>query len=171
MRTEKKNIVEEIREKIRTSPFVLVTDYTGMSVPQFAELRKRLQASGARYTVVKNTMLRIAAKELGLPSVDSWLSGQTAIVAGEKDVCSAAKVLRNFGSEFAKPKVRGGILDGEVLEATQVDQLAQLPPQDILRAQFLGLLQAPATKLVRVLGEPGTCLARVLAARVEKGDS
>lgn len=167
MRPEKANIVKDLKDQLNASPFLLVADYTGLKVDQFAELRTRLVAVGAECHVVKNTMLKIAATELGLPDMSASLSGQTAIVTGEQDICATAKVLKTFAAEFKKPAVKTGILDNALLDPAQVDALADLPPLPILRAQLLGVLNSPASQLVRTLNEPGASLARVLKAKVE----
>jgi large subunit ribosomal protein L10 len=118
-------------------------------------------------TVVKNTFLRRSIKEAGLPELDAHLNGQTAYVTGDKDICSAAKILKTFSSEFEKPKIRAGVLDNAVLDTPQVIALADLPSKEVLQAQLLGMLLQPATKLVRTLNEPAASLARVLQAKVK----
>jgi large subunit ribosomal protein L10 len=167
MRPEKANIVKDLKDQLNASPFLLVADYTGLKVDQFAELRTRLDAVGAECHVVKNTMLRIAATELGLPDMSASLSGQTAIVTGEQDICATAKIIKTFSAEFKKPVVRVGILDSALLSADQVSAMADLPPLPVLQAQLLGLLNSPAARLARTLNEPGASLARVLKAKVE----
>lgn len=167
MRIEKTFIVKELQERLSQSPFLLLTDYTGLNVPQFSELRSRLGDAGAECRVVKNTFLRHAVREAGLPDLNG-LGGQTAIVVGESDVCAAAKVLKSFAKENKdRPEIRMGILDGALLTREQVMELADLPPLEILQAKLLGLLQTPATQLARVLNEPGSMLARVLKAKTE----
>jgi large subunit ribosomal protein L10 len=167
MRPEKSLIVEDLREKLQSSPFLIVADYTGMTVPHFAELRKRLRGSGANLSVVKNSFVKIAAKELGMPDLGKALAGQNAVVTGERDICAAAKVLKTFAKEFTKPIVKGGVLDNSALDANQITALADLPPKEVLQSQLLGLLNMPATSFVRVLNEPGASLARVLQAKAD----
>lgn len=167
MRPEKPTIVEDVKQRLNNSPFLIVVDYGGMNVDHFAELRTRLAGAGAAMTVVKNTFLRRSIKEAGLPELDAHLSGQTAYVTGEKDICSAAKILKTFASEFDKPKIRAGVLDNAVLDTPQVIALADLPSKEVLQAQLLGMLLQPATKLVRTLNEPAASLARVLQAKVK----
>ena len=167
MRPEKPTIVEDVKQRLNNSPFLIVVDYGGMNVDHFAELRTRLAGAGAAMTVIKNTFLRRSIKEAGLPELDAHLSGQTAYVTGEKDICSAAKILKTFASEFEKPKIRAGILDNAVLDTPQVIALADLPSKEVLQAQLLGMLLQPATKLVRTLNEPAASLARVLQAKVK----
>src|ERR1700742_173696 len=107
MRPEKANIVEDLHAKLNASPFLFVTDYTGLRVDQFSELRNRLAGAGAGCKVVKNTFLRRAAKDAGLPDMGD-LKGQTAIIIGDKDVAAAAKILKSFTAEFQKPVVKIG---------------------------------------------------------------
>ena len=162
----KASIVEDLQKKLNASPFLFVADYTGLKVAQFAELRSRLHTSGARCHVVKNTFLRRAAKEAGLPELAD-LKGQTAIIVGDKDVAAAAKVLKNFTAEF-KPEVKTGIVDNMVVTTEQIKAIADLPSREVLLSTLLGVLNAPASKLVRVLNEPASALARVLKAKAEK---
>jgi len=167
MHPDKATIVEDLQSKLNASPFLFVADYTGLKVGQFAELRNRLWNAGARCHVVKNTFLRRAAKAAGLPELND-LKGQTAIVVGEKDVAAAAKVLKNFTAEFKKPEVRTGVVDRLVVSKEQIAAIADLPSRDVLLAILLGVLNAPASKLVRVLNEPASSLARLLKAKAEK---
>jgi len=168
MRPEKSTIVEDVRVKFQGSPFLIVAEYTGMTVPHFAELRNRLAGCGAEIHVVKNTFIKIAAKELGMPDLSSALTGQNAVVTGEADICAAAKVLKTFAKEFQKPAVKAGALDNAPLNPEQINSLAELPSKEVLQATLLGVLLAPATKLVRTLNEPGASLARVLQAKVDQ---
>jgi large subunit ribosomal protein L10 len=167
MRPEKITIVEDLQAKLNASPFVLITDYTGLRVDQFSILRNRLADNGAECKVVKNTFLRRALSEAKLPDISADLKGQTAIVIGEKDVATAAKVLKTFVSEFKKPEIKLGIVDNLVVSADQINAIADLPSREILLAQLLGVLQAPASTLVRLLNEPASSLARVLKAKAE----
>ncbi len=167
MRPEKTLIVADVREKLQSSPYLLLLDYTGMKVLHFEELRTRLGAVGSRLSVVRNTFLKIAAKDLGMPELDSSLVGQTAMVTGEADICAAAKILKTFTAEFKKPVVRAGVLDNAPLSAAQVTELADLPSKEALQAKLLGLLQTPASQLVRLLNEPAASLARILKAKAD----
>lgn len=168
MRPEKKVISAEYVQRLNASPFFIVADYTGLKVAQFTELRKRLRAAGARAQVVKNSLFRIAAKEAGVADLTGALSGQVAVVTGDKDVSAAAKVLKNFAAEFEKSKVRFGYLDSRRLEAADLHALADLPSLEVLRGRLLGVLQAPAQQLTALLHTPARQLARVLQAKAEK---
>ena len=118
--------------------------------------------------MVKNTFLRRAAAEVGYPDLAANLNGQTAIVTGESDVCAAAKILKNFSTEFQKPAVKVGVLDKAIISKEQIRALADLPPKEVLQAQLLGVLKSPLQKLVMLLNEPAASLARLLKARIEK---
>ena len=168
MRPEKPTIVEDVKIRLNNSPFLIVVEYGGMNVNHFAELRNRLGTVGASLTVVKNTFLRRSIKDAGYPELDAHLTGQTAFVVGEKDICASAKILKTFSAEFEKPKIRVAILDNSILDTDQVLALADLPSKEVLQAQLLGLLLQPATQLVRTLNEPAASLARVLAAKVKE---
>jgi large subunit ribosomal protein L10 len=168
MRPEKANIVSELSERLSRSPFVLVTDYQRMNVNHFADLRGRLAASGAEVHVVKNSFLKRAMSDSGMPDVADKLSGQTAIVTGEKDVAPVAKILKTFVAEFKISALKVGVIDKSILSTQELEALAELPSRDVLLARLLGLLLSPATKLVRLLNEPGSALARVLNARASK---
>ncbi len=177
MNNDKQIIIDDILGKINSSPFVIVTDYTGITVTQFSELRKRLREAGSSCQVAKNSFVKRALREVDAPTeIDDTLKGQTAIVTGDADICAAAKVLNKFVDEFKKPTVKSGILEGRYLSASDVAGLADLPPKEVLIAKLLGILQQPganlvrlmnqpATQLVRVLNEPGASLTRVLQAK------
>jgi large subunit ribosomal protein L10 len=167
MRAEKQFISGEYLARLNSSPFFIVVDYTGLRVGPMTELRKRLNKAGAEIHVVKNTIFRIAAKEAGVAELGA-LTGQVAVVTGQKDVSAAAKVLKTFASEFEKPKARFGFLNNQRLEPAALNELAELPPLEVLRAKLLGLLNTPATRLAALLNTPASQLARVLQAKVDK---
>ena len=165
MNPDKKIILEGLLERVNASPFVLVVDYTGMTVPHFSELRNRLGGAGAECHVAKNSYMKKALAEAGLPDVGDQLTGQTAFVTGESDVAAVAKVLKNFEKEFKKPGIKLGVVDGAVLDENQIKAIADLPSREVLLATLLGVINAPASKLVRTLNEPGASLARVIKAK------
>ncbi|HXM26751.1 MAG TPA: 50S ribosomal protein L10 [Chthoniobacterales bacterium] len=169
MRPEKTTIVDDLSARLNASPFLIVTEYAGMNVLEFAELRHRLAGAGAECKVVKNTFLRRAAAEVGFPDLGDTLGGQTAIVTGESDVCAAAKILKTFSSEFQRPAVKVGVLDHAVISKEQIQTLAELPAKPVLQAQLLGVLKSPLQKLVATLNEPAASLARLLKAKVDEG--
>lgn len=167
MNPDKKYIIDELFERVNTSPFVLVVDYTGMTVPEFNELRGKLSEGGAECHVAKNTYMRKALENANLPDISEQLLGQTAFVTGESDVCAAAKAVKEFAKKANKLEVRTGILDGDVIDTAQVNALAELPSRDVLLATLLAVINAPATQLVRVINEPAASVARVIKAKHE----
>lgn len=170
MRPEKPSIVSDLQAKLDASPFLILVDYTGLNVDQFAELRIRLAKNGSNLQVVKNTFLKRAAQESGLPDFTAELHGQSAIVTGESDVCGAAKVLKSFSAEFEKPAIKLGVLDGQLLGLDEIKALADLPSREVLQAKLLGTMLAPASQLVRLLNEPASAFARLLQAKADKGE-
>jgi large subunit ribosomal protein L10 len=167
MRPEKASIVTDLSEKLNRSPFVLVTDYQRMNVNHFADLRTRLAKNGAEVHVVKNSFLKRAMTNSGLPDVGDKLTGQTAVVTGEKDAAPIAKILKTFAAEFKIAALKIGIIDKAILSTQEVEVLAELPSREVLLSQFLGVLLAPATKLVRVLNEPASAFARLMKAKAD----
>jgi large subunit ribosomal protein L10 len=168
MRPEKTNIVSDLSEKLKRSPFVIVTDYQRMKVADFSELRSRLASTGAEMHVVKNNFLKRAMADSGFPDVSDQLVGQTAIVTGENDVAPVTKIFKTFVTEFKIAALKIGFIDRAVLSTAELETLAELPPRETLQAQLLGLLLSPATRLVRLLNEPASALARLLKAKAEK---
>lgn len=168
MRSEKKIISAEYLVRLKNSPFFLVVDYRAMSVAQFSELRKRLRVAGAELHVVKNTIFRIAAKEAGIADLTGALVGQLAVVTGPKDIAAAALTLKKYQGETEKPKLQFGYLGNQRLSPEQVRAIADLPPLGVLQGKLLGLLQAPAQKVVSIINTPGSQIARVLKAFAEK---
>ena len=171
MRSEKTSIVSDLSEKLKRSPFVLVTDYQRMKVSDFGELRNRLAPAGAEVHVVKNNFLKRAMTDSGFPDVGDKLVGQTAVVTGEKDMAPVAKIFKMFAAEFKIAALKLGFVDRTVLSTAELETLADLPPREVLQAQLLGLLLSSATRLVRLLNEPGSALARLLKAKSEKEDA
>ena len=168
MRAEKQIITAEYKARLNSSPYFIVVDYTGLKVGPITELRKRLAKAGAELHVVKNSIFRIAAKEAGVVELNGGLTGQVAVVTGQKDVSAAAKVVKTFAAEFDKPKLKFGYLNSKRLEANDLKTLADLPSMEVLRAKLLGLLNTPGTRLVQLMNTPASMLARVLQAKADK---
>ena len=168
MRPEKQNLTSEYLARLNASPFFIVVNYKGLKVAHLTELRKRLNKAGAQIHIVKNSIFRIAAKEAGVGDLNGTLTGQLAIVTGQRDISTAAKVVKTFGAEFDRLKVHFGYLNNARLEQPDIMTLADLPSMEILRGRLLGVLSAPATTLARLLNTPASQLARVLKAREEK---
>jgi large subunit ribosomal protein L10 len=171
MRPEKASIVSELSKTLKRSPFVLVTDYRGMKVADFSELRSRLAPAGAEMHVVKNNFLKRAMADSGFPDVGGQSAGQTAVVTGETDVAPVAKIFKTFARDFKLATLKIGFVDRVVLSTAELETLAELPAREILQAQLLGLVLSPATRLVRLLNEPAAALARLLNAKAKKEGS
>ena len=170
MRAEKKLLTGEYVARLNASPFFIVVGYQGLKVAHLSELRKRLTLAGAEVHVVKNTVFNVAAKEAGVGELNGSLTGQIAVVTGQKDISAAAKALKNFAAEFDKLKLKFGYLNNQRIEEKSIIALADLPSLDVLRAKLLGLLNAPATKLVTLINTPATMLAQVIKAKAEKAE-
>jgi large subunit ribosomal protein L10 len=168
MRPEKQNLTKEYLTRLNASPFFIVVDYKGLNVGHMTELRKRLTKAGAEFHIVKNSIFRLAAKEAGVSDLNGALTGQLAVVTGQRDISTAAKVVNKFGTELDRLKVHFGYLNNQRLEQAALMTLADLPSMEVLRGQFLGVLSAPASKLVRLLNTPASQMARLLKARQEK---
>jgi len=169
MRAEKQNLTKEYVSRLNASPFFILVDYRGLKVRHMTELRSRLRKAGAEVHVVKNSVFLVAAKEAGLGELNGMLSGQLAVVTGQRDISMAAKVVKTFGAEFDRLKVKFGCLNNQRLEESDILTLAGLPSMEVLRGTLLSVFNAPATKLARLLGTPASQMARVLQARVDKG--
>ncbi len=147
-----------------------MVDYRGLKVGTLTELRKRLNKAGAEVHVVKNSIFRIAAKEAGVGDLNGTLAGQLAVVTGQRDISAAAKVVKTFGAEFDRLKVKFGYLNNQRLEtAGHHDAGGSAVARSAARQDCSALFNAPATKLVRLLNTPASQLARVLQAKAEKG--
>lgn len=151
MNPDKKVIIDELLDRVNTSPYVLVVDYTGMTVPQFSELRNRLGAAGAQCHVAKNTYMRKALAEAGLPDIGEGLVGQTAFITGESEVFAAAKAVKNFEKEFKKPEMKIGILGDMILDADKLKAIADIPSREAILSQLLATILEPSTRIARVI--------------------
>lgn len=171
MRAEKQYLITEVETHLKKSDYVILANFTGVSVADTAELRKRLAAEKAEFHVVKNSSLRVAAKSLGLPEFESSLTGPTAVVVGGKNSAGVAKVLKTFFKEKQKLQVKVGVLSKKLITAKEVDALADMPPLEHLRAQLLGLLNQPAGMFVRVLNAAPSGLVNVLQAKVRAAEA
>ena len=168
MRAEKQILTKEYLGRLNASPFFIVVGYTGLKVDQLTKLRKSLNGSGAEVHVVKNSIFRIAAKEAGVADLNGALAGQIAVVTGQKDVSAAAKALKTFGADHDKLKVKFGYLNSKRMDESEIMTLADLPSIEVLRGKLLGVISAPAQKLVTLLNTPASQLARVIKAKSEK---
>jgi large subunit ribosomal protein L10 len=168
-RTQKQQLVEEFHRELEASPHAMLIDFRGLTVSAATEFRRVIRSSGSRYRVVKNSLALRAARGTPLEKLTKSLEGVTGIAYAGDDPVALAKLLVDFAKEHPALSVKAGVVAGEqVLDAQGVKALSAMPGQRELRARLLGLLQAPAGQLVRLLGTPGAALARVLQARRER---
>jgi large subunit ribosomal protein L10 len=152
-REEKQIVVQELAERLRASKGAVLTDYRGLSVAKVTDLRNKLRAAGVEYRVVKNTLLKRAADSAGIEGLDTYLEGPTAL-AMSVDPVAPAKVLSDWIKANKMLEIKGGIVEGRVINSTGVAGLADLPPREVLLATVVGTLQAPISGLVNVLHGP-----------------
>ncbi len=151
MNPDKKIIINGLLDRVNASPYLIVIDYTGLTVQQFTELRNRLGAGGANCTVAKNSYMRKALAEAGMPDIGADLTGQMAYVMGDAEVFSAAKVIKNFEKEFKKPEMKVGILGNAILDAEALKSIADIPSREAVLSQLLATILEPATRIARVV--------------------
>ena len=171
-RDQKAAVVEEVAAQIQESEAIFAVDYRGISVPQAAELRVKLNEAGARFRVVKNTLTLLALDKAGTDSLKDVLDGPTAftfVTAEGGDVALAAKALAQFKREHDVLDFKGGVMDGEVLTAEQIGEIARLPAKDVLHGQLVGMIASPITGLVRGLNALISGLAIQLQKIADEG--
>jgi large subunit ribosomal protein L10 len=151
MNPDKKIIIDGLLDRVNASPYVIVIDYTGMTVQQFTTLRNRLADGGAKCLVAKNSYMKKALAEAGLPDIAEGLVGQTAFVTGESEVFAAAKAIKNFEKEFKKPEMKVGILEGAVLSSDKLKAIADIPSREAILSQLLGTILEPAASIARII--------------------
>ena len=151
MRAEKKFLIDEVSGHLKKSDYVILANFTKLTVAETAELRKRLSPEKAEFHVVKNSSFRVAAKALGLPDLEKSLTGQTAVVVGGKNSAGVAKILKKFIEEKQKLEVKVGVIDKKLITAADLSKLAELPSLEALRSQLLGLFTQTAASFVRVV--------------------
>jgi large subunit ribosomal protein L10 len=164
----KEEVLAIYAEWLKKSEAVILVEYTGVKMKNLDNIRAKIREAGGEFHVLKNTLARRAFADNGMSFPAEFLVKSTAVSFAFSDPASTAKALNDAtkGNEFVK--VKGGFMNGQVLSAAQVKALADMPPLPVVRAQLLGVLQAPAGKLVRTLAEPARGLAAVIKAFSEK---
>jgi large subunit ribosomal protein L10 len=161
-RTEKASTITELREKLGAARSAVLTDFRGLSVAEITELRTLLRKSAVEYTVVKNTLAKIALKDSGLAGLAASLEGPTAIAISREDPMAASRVLSSWSKTRPTFTVKGGMVEGQLIGPAEVAALATLPPREALLARMAGAFQAPLRALANVLAGPVRVLASVL---------
>jgi large subunit ribosomal protein L10 len=166
-RTEKKELVGTLNEVFKTSGVVVVAHYSGLTVAQMQDLRRKMKAQGASVKVTKNRLAKIALEGTDVASIGALLKGPT-ILAISHDPVAAPKVASDFAKAHDKFVILGGAMGTTALNADGVKALATLPSLDELRAKLVGLIQAPATKIAQLSTAPAAKLARVFNAYADR---
>jgi large subunit ribosomal protein L10 len=169
LRKEKEQVVAELAERLRSAQTLILADYRGLSVSELDEVRTKLLEHGARFHVVKNTLTKRAAEEAGFETLKELLDGPTAIAfVGDGDMVSVAKTLSETARRTRVLELKGGILEGTPMDASQVAELAKLPPADVLRGQVLGAIVGPLNEIVGLFAAPVQDFVGLLDARIEQ---
>jgi large subunit ribosomal protein L10 len=163
-KTEKSATVAALAESFGRASIALLSEYKGMSAGESDDMRRRIRAAHGEFRVAKNTLLRLAVKDTRFAALVGQLGGSIGLILSYADPVELAKTVSSFKDLGEKFKIRGGVLDGKPLTAAEISDLASLPPREVILSQLLGLIQAPATHLVRLLNEPGSALARLIDA-------
>jgi large subunit ribosomal protein L10 len=167
---DKERVVAELTEKLRTAETLFVADYRGLTMPQIDSLRGKLIENGARLSVVKNTLTRRAAEAAGADALLALLEGPSAIafIEADGDMVAVAKALADSARETKVLEIRGGVMQGREISASDVEELAKLPPLDVLRGQVLGAIVAPLSSIAALLNAPLQNLYGLIDARIEQ---
>jgi large subunit ribosomal protein L10 len=164
----KRDLIDQYNQWLKKSQAMILTEYTGLPMNQLDSLRGKLREAGGEFHIVKNTLGKRAFDEAGIALPDNFFEGSTAIGFAFEDVPAAAKTLTEFARTSDFIKIKGGFLGEKAITPTDVKALADLPPLDVLRAQVLGTIMAPASRLARTLAEPGRMIAAVIKAYAER---
>ncbi len=144
---QKKQVVDEIAEKLQASNSIVVVDYRGLNVAEVTELRKQLREAGIEFKVYKNTLTRRAVEKLELTDLNDALVGPNAIAFGGEDVVAPAKILNNFAKEHEALEIKAGVIEGNVASVEEIKALAELPSREGLLSMLLSVIQAPIRNL------------------------
>jgi large subunit ribosomal protein L10 len=167
---DKERVVAELTEKLRLSETLIVADYRGLTMPQIDGLRAKLIEHGAQLNVVKNTLTRRAAEAAGADALLALLEGPSAIafIEADGDLVAVAKALAQSAKDTKVLEIRGGVMQGRTISGSDVEELAKLPPFDVLRGQVLAAIIAPLTQLVALVSTPLQDLYGLIDARIEQ---
>lgn len=170
-RQKKDTVLAQYQEWIERSQAVVLVEYTGVSMKQLDAIRAKVRDSGGEFHVVKNTLIRKVFEARGMQIPEGMLEKSTAVTLAFSDAAATAKALTEATKGMEAIKLKGGFLDKQTLNPVQVKALAELPPLPVVRSQLLGVLQAPAGKLVRTIAEPARSLASVFRAYADKAQA
>ncbi|MCI1944677.1 50S ribosomal protein L10 [Clostridium luticellarii] len=143
--------VKEIKEKMEKAQSIIFAKYQGLTVEEDTKLRKNLREAGVEYKVYKNTLAKLAAKELGFDEVENVFAGPISTAFGYDDPAAPARVLNDFSKDHKMLELKGGVVQGEIFDIDKVKQLATIPPKDVLIAKLLGSFKAPLSNFVYLI--------------------
>ena len=148
LRTQKADVVAQIKELFENSGAYFITDYQGLNVANMTVLRKELRENNVNYLVAKNTLFRLAAKDAGVDGIDEYFQGPTAVAFANDDPSVAAKILHESYKKTELPRFKVFMVEGKLHQADEVKVLADLPPRDVLLSQVVAAVEAPFTELI-----------------------
>ena len=163
-RSEKKDFVSDLKDEISKASSIIVAEYSGLTVNESEDLRNQMRENGAKFKVTKNRLTKLAINETQFKDISDLFKGPTAI-AYSSDPVAPAKVAVDFEKKLEKFKIVGGGYNGEKIDKDKINFLAKLPSLDELRGKLIGLISAPAQKIVSIAIEPGSQIARLLNAK------
>lgn len=164
----KNELVEAYSDWAKRSEAFFLAEYTGVNMKQVDDLRAKVREAGGEFHIIKNTLGKVAFEAQGYSIPEELLTGSTAAIFAFHEAPALAKILSDYGRTVEFVKVKGGFLNKQAITADQVKALAEMPPLPVVRAQLLGVISAPASKLVRTLAEPARALAAVVKAYADK---
>lgn len=170
-REEKASTVTAVQEKFKAAKMAIITEYRGLTVAQMTRLRREIRQASGEYQVIKNTLVRLALKDTAYDSLGGLLEGPNGWVLGYEDPVALSKTLVKFIEENEKLKIKGGLLDGELMDQAKVKVLAQMPSRPELQAKLLAIMQGPAVQVLRLMQEPSGRMVRFLDALCKKRES
>jgi len=164
---EKSAQIDDLAQRLERAQLTIIADYRGLSVGALQDFRARLRPLESEFRIAKNTLTRIAAERVGIQGLEPQLEGPTAILFAYGDVVAPAKAISDFARTSRILQVRAGVMNGQVVNAQQVEAISSLPPREELLAKLVGMLASPMTRTVGVLSGPSRSVAYLVNARIE----
>ncbi len=168
---EKGQAIEELKKRFSEAKAVIFTDYKGMTVAELSDLRRLLRAGGVEYSVVKNTLARIASQDTPMSVAKTAFKGPVAVAIGYKDPVMTAKKVIEFSKKNEKLKLSGGVIEGKLYSVAEVKAIADLPPREVLLSMLAGAFQAPLSKMAAALSATVSSFAYAMGALKTKKES
>ncbi len=160
--------IDALTERLQRSEMTIITDYRGLSVAQLQEFRGSVRTADEEFRVAKNTLVRIAAERAGIEGLTEHLEGPTAVLFAYGDVVAPAKAVSDFARSSRILTVKAGVMNGQVVDAAQIEAISSLPPREELIGKLVGMLASPMARAVGVLGGPSRSVAYLANARIEQ---